>query len=434
MTAPLRRAFSARDGLRLSALEWPEPPDGGERLPLLCLPGIARTALDFLEVGARYAGGRRVVALDYAGHGESGRAADPGRYRVEVALRDLLDAMAALHLHRVVVLGTSFGGILAMSLGVLRPGCLAAVAMNDVGPRLEPAGLGVVREVIGRDPAFADLDEAAAFLRRTLPPLDTDDAGWRKRGREDLSPRRGRAAAPALGHPHRRGAADRGAGHDGTVAAVRGAGAPAAAAVLGPGKRVADRVHGGADAGGAAGHGGGGLAWHRPRAAPGGAARGRGARPLPVGAAVKAARVVATLGGIGLIRPAPGTWAAAFMLPLAWAGPLACLVIAAVLVAAGFWAVRSLSREGAERDPGWVVVDEGAGQLLVLSAIPAGAPWLWVVLAFALFRFFDILKWGPVGWADRRKGTFWVMLDDLVAGAMGVAVVLALRALLPEAG
>jgi pimeloyl-ACP methyl ester carboxylesterase len=179
MTAPLRRAFSARDGLRLSALEWPEPPDGGGRLPLLCLPGIARTALDFLEVGARYAGARRVVALDYAGHGESGRAADPGRYRVEVALRDLLDAMAALHLHRVVVLGTSFGGILAMSLGVLRPGCLAAVAMNDVGPRLEPAGLGVVREVIGRDPAFADLDEAAAFLRRTLPPLDTDDAGWR---------------------------------------------------------------------------------------------------------------------------------------------------------------------------------------------------------------------------------------------------------------
>ncbi len=176
---PLRRGFSARDGLRLSALEWPGPPGGGERLPLLCLPGVARTALDFLEVGARYAGARRVVALDYAGHGESGRAADPGRYRVEVALRDLLDAMAALHLHRVVLLGTSFGGILAMSLGVLRPGVLAAVAMNDVGPRLEPAGLDVVREVIGRDPAFADLDEAAAFLRRVLPPLDTDDAGWR---------------------------------------------------------------------------------------------------------------------------------------------------------------------------------------------------------------------------------------------------------------
>ncbi|CAA9239220.1 MAG: hypothetical protein AVDCRST_MAG04-1515, partial [uncultured Acetobacteraceae bacterium] len=126
---------------------------------------------------------------------------------------------------------------------------------------------------------------------RRLPPPHLAAARHRRcrlaeRGREDLSPRRGRAAAPALGHPHRRGAADRGAGHDGTVAAVRGAGAPAAAAVLGPGKRAADRVHGGADAGDAAGHGRAGLAEHRPRAALGGAARGRGARPLPVGAAV----------------------------------------------------------------------------------------------------------------------------------------------------
>ena len=146
------------------------------------------------------------------------------------------------------------------------------------------------------------------------------------------------------------------------------------------------------------------------------------------------AKVVATLGGIGLARPAPGTWASAMLLPLAWLGPLACLGLAALLAVGGFWAVRSLSREGAERDPGWVVVDEGAGQLLVLAAVPSGAPWLWVVLAFTLFRFFDILKWGPVGWADRRKGTFWVMVDDMVAGAMGAGAVLALRALLPETG
>ena len=142
------------------------------------------------------------------------------------------------------------------------------------------------------------------------------------------------------------------------------------------------------------------------------------------------AKVVATLGGVGLARPAPGTWASGFVLPLAWLGPLPCLGLAAVLFAAGLWAVRRLAREGAERDPGWVVVDEGAGQLLVLSAIPAGAPWLWVVLAFLLFRIFDILKWGPVGWADRRKGTFWVMLDDLVAGAMAACATLALRAAL----
>ena len=146
------------------------------------------------------------------------------------------------------------------------------------------------------------------------------------------------------------------------------------------------------------------------------------------------AKAVATLGGIGLARPAPGTWASAFMLPLAWLGPLPCLALAALLVLAGFWAVRSLSREGSERDPGWVVVDEGAGQLLVLATVPDGAPWLWMVLAFTLFRFFDILKFGPVGWADRRKGTFWVMLDDLVAGAMGACAMVALRAVLAAEG
>ncbi|MBV1798228.1 phosphatidylglycerophosphatase A [Siccirubricoccus sp. G192] len=143
------------------------------------------------------------------------------------------------------------------------------------------------------------------------------------------------------------------------------------------------------------------------------------------------ARAVATLGGIGLIRPAPGTWASAMVLPAAWLGPAACLGLSVLLLLAGLWAVASLAREGAAHDPGWIVIDEGAGQLLALSLVPAGAPWLWVVAGFALFRFFDILKLGPVGWADRRKGTAWVMLDDLLAGAMAAAALLLLRLLWP---
>lgn len=169
---PRLRRFSARDGLRLAALDWAGPAGG---TPLLCLPGVARTALDFNAVARRHCRTRRVVALDYAGHGESARAADPGRYRTELALRDLLDAMAALHLHRVVVLGTSFGGVLGMALGLLRPGCLVGLALNDTGPRLEPVGLHHVRDLIGRDPAFASLEDAAAFLQGALPPLGITD-------------------------------------------------------------------------------------------------------------------------------------------------------------------------------------------------------------------------------------------------------------------
>ena len=173
---PRRRFFSARDGLRLSALEWEGPPHG--RTPLLCLPGLARTALDYAALASRQSGRRRVVALDYAGHGESERPASIARYSLDHAVRDLLDAMAALHLHRVALVGTSFGGILGMALGVLRPAGLAAVALNDVGPRLEAKGVEIVRDIIGRDPAFGTLEEATAFLRRRLPPLHAAEEDW----------------------------------------------------------------------------------------------------------------------------------------------------------------------------------------------------------------------------------------------------------------
>jgi len=137
------------------------------------------------------------------------------------------------------------------------------------------------------------------------------------------------------------------------------------------------------------------------------------------------------MGGIGRIRPAPGTWASALVLPAAWLGPAPCLGLSVLLLFAGLWAVWQLPREGATRDPAWVVVDEGAGQLLALSLVPEGAPWLWVVLAFLLFRVFDILKIGPVGWADRRKGVGWVMLDDLIAGGLAALSLALLRWILP---
>lgn len=141
-----------------------------------------------------------------------------------------------------------------------------------------------------------------------------------------------------------------------------------------------------------------------------------------------AARAVATLGGIGLVRPAPGTWGSAIVLPAAWLGPAWCLGLSVLLLLAGLWALAALQREAdTAHDPGWVVVDEGAGMLLALALVPPGAPWLWVVAAFALFRFFDIMKWGPVGWADRRAGHGWVMLDDMIAGAMAALCLLGLR-------
>jgi pimeloyl-ACP methyl ester carboxylesterase len=169
--------LSAWDGLPLVVREWR---DGTSRTPLLCLPGIVRTSGDFEALAHELGAGRRVVAPDYPGRGLSGRSRSVARYAPEACLRDVLDICAALHLHRVIAIGTSFGGLLSMGLAATRPSLLKAVVLNDVGPELGSEGTEFVRQFIGNDIAFADIDAAAAHLRAVLPPLSLDgDAAWR---------------------------------------------------------------------------------------------------------------------------------------------------------------------------------------------------------------------------------------------------------------
>jgi pimeloyl-ACP methyl ester carboxylesterase len=170
------RDLSAWDGLPIRVLEWG---DGGG-MPLLCLPGLVRTAGDFAGVAARHGAGRRVVSLDYIGRGASARAASVARYAPEAMLRDVMDVCSAVHLPRAVIIGTSFGGLLAMALGAARPGLLAGVVLNDIGPEIGTAGADQVRRFVAEDPALPDLDAAAAHLRRALPDLSLHtDTDWR---------------------------------------------------------------------------------------------------------------------------------------------------------------------------------------------------------------------------------------------------------------
>ncbi len=144
------------------------------------------------------------------------------------------------------------------------------------------------------------------------------------------------------------------------------------------------------------------------------------------------ASLVASFGGVGFAPMASGTWGSLAALPGAlliqhWAGWIGLAVAALAIAALGVWASEEIVRRGDVRDPGFIVVDEVAGQFLALLFAPAGvAAW---VAAFLLFRAADIVKPFPANWCDRNlHGGLGVMLDDIVAGAYaGVAVWLLAR-------
>jgi pimeloyl-ACP methyl ester carboxylesterase len=166
------------------ALEWGSA--AGPKLPVLCLPGHARTADDFGILGAALAvDGRRVVALDSRGRGGSDRDPDPGRYTVPVEAADALAVCDRLGIGRAVLVGTSRGGLLAMALAAMRPSLLAGVVLNDIGPVIEPAGLARIRSYVGRMPTPASWEEAGRILAGTLgrqfPTLSPGD--WERRAR-----------------------------------------------------------------------------------------------------------------------------------------------------------------------------------------------------------------------------------------------------------
>ena len=136
-------------------------------------------------------------------------------------------------------------------------------------------------------------------------------------------------------------------------------------------------------------------------------------------------RLVASFFGTGFFPVAPVTAGSAVALLIGAAlmsGPPWLLLLGAALATlAGFLAIpRAVTDPNA--DPGWVVIDEVAGQWIAMLGL-AGISATGLAAAFLGFRVLDVWKPGPVGWADRQPGVFGIMADDILAGA-GVALAL----------
>jgi pimeloyl-ACP methyl ester carboxylesterase len=159
---------TAQDGLRLHVRRYGTP--AARRLPIVCLPGLTRNGADFHELGLAFgrdaAEPRLVFTVDSRGRGRSGHDPDPGNYSFPVELADVLGVLTALDIGRAIVLGTSRGGILAMLLGAARPGALAGVILNDIGPVIDTKGLVRIKGYVGKMPTPRSFSDGAEMLRR----------------------------------------------------------------------------------------------------------------------------------------------------------------------------------------------------------------------------------------------------------------------------
>ncbi|MDD7908355.1 alpha/beta hydrolase [Pseudovibrio exalbescens] len=156
--------WTANDGLMLSAHTWGERKPG--TLPVVCLPGLTRNTRDFYRVAKHLSDqGHYVVAMDYRGRGLSQYAADYTSYSLPQEAEDIEAGLTSLGIEDYVLLGTSRGGLHAMSFGYRHKGRLKGAILNDIGPELPENALQWIVNSVGSKMTEPNWEEAVARLK-----------------------------------------------------------------------------------------------------------------------------------------------------------------------------------------------------------------------------------------------------------------------------
>jgi pimeloyl-ACP methyl ester carboxylesterase len=184
--------IAAPDGLQLFVRDFT---GNATRMPVICLPGLTRNHRDFAGLAAHLAPGRRVLCMDFRGRGGSDRDPDSSHYNALVEAQDVVAVLAALGVPKAAFIGTSRGGIVTMLMATLRADLIGAAVLNDIGPRLERAGLArIVAAVSAAPTSYPDWAAAAAAMQAAnqsqLPGLTAAD--WMDFARAVLTEHEGR--------------------------------------------------------------------------------------------------------------------------------------------------------------------------------------------------------------------------------------------------
>ena len=163
------------DGLRVHAQDYT---NDQAALTVLCLHGLTRNAADFEELAEHLADRHRVVVMEQRGRGDSDFDPRPANYHLGTYVQDATALLDELELERVAVIGTSMGGLMAMSMAAARPERFAGLVINDIGPVVEASGLARIRGYVGKGGPVRTWDDAVAATRannEAAYPTLTDD-------------------------------------------------------------------------------------------------------------------------------------------------------------------------------------------------------------------------------------------------------------------
>lgn len=145
---------------------------------------------------------------------------------------------------------------------------------------------------------------------------------------------------------------------------------------------------------------------------------------------IKIDTIIATFLYSGYLRPASGTWGTLASLPLClgvtyYFGAMGIILGTIIITLTGLWASQSYMNRTKTHDPSEIVIDETAGMMVACIPLLFSFQWDIILLCFGLFRIFDAVKHGPVGWFDKNiNGALGVMLDDIAAGLLTAITIL----------
>ncbi len=175
-TAVNRQYFPSTDGLNICYRDYGAENPG---TPMICLPGLTRNSRDFDELAQRFSRRRRVVTIDFRGRGYSDYDPDWQNYHPSTYVSDIWALLALLNIDKVIVIGTSLGGLCAMAMAAEHRERIAGIIMNDIGPEINPAGIARIQDYTGRlDPVAnwaAAAQQTKAIYGEWLPGFSEGD-------------------------------------------------------------------------------------------------------------------------------------------------------------------------------------------------------------------------------------------------------------------